>query len=257
MKVFTTEITSDKIRSDNPIHQRLLMPYYLCMDYVQGDLLELGCGEGRGIEVIRALLNSYLGIDKIGSVVSRLGNTFRDCRFRQMHFPPLSGLADNSFNSIISFQVIEHIKNDRGFITEIFRVLRQGGVALLTTPNRRMSLTRNPWHVREYSADELMSLCGNVFSNVSIRGISGNEKVMKYYAANKSSVEKLTKFDVLNLQHRLPAFMLKFPYEIMNRINRNRLSTGNAGLVDEILYTDYLVTDNPDGSLDLLCILKK
>ena len=49
MSVFTTEITSDKIPSDNPIHQRLLKAYLLGKSYVKGNLLELGCGEGRGI----------------------------------------------------------------------------------------------------------------------------------------------------------------------------------------------------------------
>ena len=51
MATYTTEIASDKILSDNPIHQRLLQAYYLAKPYVKGDLLELGCGEGRGVEL--------------------------------------------------------------------------------------------------------------------------------------------------------------------------------------------------------------
>ena len=48
--VYTTEIASDSVASDNPIHQRLLKAYVLAVDYVQGNLLEVGCGEGRGID---------------------------------------------------------------------------------------------------------------------------------------------------------------------------------------------------------------
>ena len=51
-KVFTTEITSDSIPSDNPIHQRLLKAYVVAQDFVQGNVLEVGCGEGRGIDLI-------------------------------------------------------------------------------------------------------------------------------------------------------------------------------------------------------------
>lgn len=257
MKVYSTEITSDKIRSDNPIHQRLLMPYYYCREYIQGDLLELGCGEGRGIGVIRELVKTYLGIDKIDTVIGRLASGFQNCSFKQMIFPPLTGIDDNSFDSILSFQVIEHIKMDEEFLREIFRVLKPGGTAMLTTPNRKMSLTRNPWHIREYSPDELADLCRRITQNFSVKGISGNEKVMEYYAANKNSVKKLTRFDFLNLQYRLPAFILRLPYEIMNRVNRDRLSGMNSGLADEIRYTDYRVSGDPENSLDLLCIIKK
>jgi len=49
MGVYTTEIASDKIASDNPIHQRLLKAYILVENLVEGDLLEIG-----KVELIRA-----------------------------------------------------------------------------------------------------------------------------------------------------------------------------------------------------------
>ena len=52
MSLFTTEITSDKIPSDNPLHNRLLSAYILSEKFISGDVLELGCGEGRGIDII-------------------------------------------------------------------------------------------------------------------------------------------------------------------------------------------------------------
>ena len=52
MSIFTTEITSEKISSDNPIHQRLYKAYIESLPFISGDVLELGCGEGRGIDLI-------------------------------------------------------------------------------------------------------------------------------------------------------------------------------------------------------------
>jgi hypothetical protein len=52
-KVYTTEITSEQIASDNPIHQRLFKAYVVAKEYIQGDVLEVGCGEGRGIDSSR------------------------------------------------------------------------------------------------------------------------------------------------------------------------------------------------------------
>jgi hypothetical protein len=120
-----------------------------------------------------------------------------------------------------------------------------------------MSLSRNPWHIREYTADELGGLARKVFYKVKMLGVTGNEKVMSYYQENKRSVEKMMRWDVLNLQYRLPAFILKMPYEILNRMNRNKLKATNDGLVAEIHHSDYLLSEKPEESLDLFCVVEK
>lgn len=257
MSTYTTEIASDSIPSDNPIHQRLLQAYYLAKPYVKGDLLELGCGEGRGVELLSPLTDSYLALDKIQEVIDRLKGKYPDVAFEQAVFPPFSKLADNSFDSIVSFQVIEHVKDDKGFLAEIYRVLKPGGVAVLTTPNIKKTLTRNPWHVREYTAQQLTDLASKYFSKVTMKGVGGNGKVMEYYEQNKKSVQKITRFDIFNLQYRLPAPLLRIPYDIMNRINRNKLNTANTGLVAEIAHDDYILVEDGDKALDLFLILEK
>ena len=257
MSIYKTEIASDKILSDNPIHQRLLKPYTVVKAAISGDILELGCGEGRGIEHLLERVSSYLGMDKIDKVIRKLKTKYPEAKFIRSMFPPMDHLKSESFDHIISFQVIEHIRNDRLFLEEIYRLLKCGGVAVITTPNIKMSLSRNPWHVREYTARELADLAGDIFDEVVACGITGNEKVMRYYEDNKKSVAKIMKYDVYDLQHRLPAFILKVPYEFLNRINRNRLKKGDDKLVGSISYEDYIVTENPDNSLDLLYYLHK
>lgn len=257
MATYTTEIASDKIVSDNPIHQRLLQAYYLAKPYIKGDLLELGCGEGRGVELLVPLADSYLALDKIQSVIDELIKKYPDVSFEQAVFPPFSTLKDNSFDSIVSFQVIEHVKKDGDFLAEIYRVLRPGGKAVLTTPNIKKTLTRNPWHIREYTAPELTQLAKKYFGKVEMKGIGGNEKVMAYYEENKKSVQKITRFDIFNLQYRLPAHMLRIPYDFLNRINRNKLNAENNQLVTTIQYNDYVLIDNAEEALDLFLVLEK
>ena len=257
MAVYTTEIASDKITSDNPIHQRLLKAYYLAQEYTRGELLEVGCGEGRGVEMLQKGSKSFTAIDKIGEVIKRLSQQYPDGTFIQANIPPLSELEDNSFDLVVSFQVIEHIKNDKLFLQEIYRVLKPGGIALITTPNIKKTLTRNPWHIREYTAPQLSSLARGIFDEVSLKGITGNDTVMAYYEQNKKSVEKITRWDILNLQYRLPACMLKIPYDLLNRMNRNKLNQENNDLVSTISHEDYLLTEEAEEALDLFGILKK
>ncbi|MFY0593619.1 class I SAM-dependent methyltransferase [Roseivirga sp.] len=257
MATYTTEIASDSIPSDNPIHQRLLQAYYLAKPYIKGSLLELGCGEGRGVELLAPLAGEYVALDKISSVIEALKAKHAGLDFRQAVFPPFDGIDDNSFDTIVSFQVIEHVKADGDFLSEIHRVLKPGGKAILTTPNIKKTLTRNPWHVREYTAQELTDLAKKYFDNVIMKGVGGNKKVMTYYEQNKKSVERITRFDIFNLQYNLPAPLLRIPYDILNRMNRNKLNTSNTGLVAEIVHEDYILEEDADKALDLFLVLEK
>ena len=165
--------------------------------------------------------------------------------------------ADGSFDFAVSFQVIEHIERDAEFVREVSRVLRDGGRFIVSTPNAPMSLTRNPWHVREYTAEELRELLLRHFSEVECLGVAGNERVMEYYAANKASVERVARFDVFDLQHRLPRRLLRIPYDILNRINRRRLLADNRDLTQSITMDDYRIGPVTEESFDLYFIARK
>src|SRR5688572_29127444 len=256
-KVYTTEITSDEISSDNPIHQRLFEAYVVAKEYIGGDVLEVGCGEGRGVGLLMQHSKSFTAVDKIQEVIGDLKIKYPSGRFLSMNIPPLNELKDNAYDSIASFQVIEHIQDDVLFLKEIYRVLKPGGIALLTTPNRSMSLSRNPWHIREYLPDELKNIAAKIFPNVEMKGITGKEKVMDYYQRNKRSVKRITRFDIFNLQYNLPASILKVPYEILNRWNRNKLQSNDSRLVTDIKHEDYIVVDDARAALDLLLIVRK
>ena len=256
MSVYTTEITSDQLPSDNPLHQRLLKAYHVAIPYISGDMLELGCGEGRGVGLLANLASSYLALDKITEVINKLSAQYPDHQFQQAVFPPV-GLPDNQFDTIVSFQVIEHIQDDHLFLKEIARLLKPGGKALISTPNIKMTLSRNPWHIREYTADQLSKICENYFSEVDMKGIAGSGKVIEYHERNRASVDKIMKWDILNLQYNLPAWLLRRPYEFLNRRNRNKLQEGNDELVSSIGLDDYQLRNQHEENLDLFCILTK
>ena len=257
MSIYTTEITSDKLLSDNPLHHRLLSAYVFAEKYINGDVLELGCGEGRGIDIILKKSKSFTAIDKISEVTERLSIKHPKEKFISSSFPPLINIEDNSFDTIVTFQVIEHINNDNLFVEEIYRILRPGGKALISTPNIEMTLTRNPWHIREYTSRQLQDLTSKFFNKITMKGIAGNDKIKKYYEENKKSVSKFKRLDILNLEKHLPNFLYKIPYEFLNRINRNKLEADDKSLVSSISTNDYLLEDDNPRNLDLFLILEK
>lgn len=257
MAIYSTEIASQSIPSDNPIHQRLLYPYTWAAEIVSDKVLEVGCGEGRGIARLLPRVREYTAIDRNKEAIARLQKQFPQGKYICDSLPPLRHFADHTFNFVVSFQVIEHIKNDILFLSEISRVLKPGGLALLTTPNRPMSLSRNPWHEREYVAEELVQKAQPFFSHLTIKGITGSKAVLTYYEKNKKSVEKIMKWDVLNLQYRLPRRLLRLPYEILNRLNRNKLKDSDDALVRSITSADFHLSEDPHQGIDLFLMARK
>lgn len=249
----TAERSSGLDPSEAVIFNRCLFAYEVTANMVGGKVIELGSGEGYGIRVLAPHASEYLAIDKFESLLPEAPNV----RFQKILLPSLEGIADNSFDFAVSFQVIEHIKADREFIREIHRVLKPGGKLLLSTPNRLMSLTRNPWHVREYTSAELKALLGERFQEVTMKGVYGNEKVMSYHEKNRASVRKITRFDILNLQYILPRRILQIPYDIMNRLNRRKLLLNNSGLVQEVSTADFSLDNASDFCFDLYAIATK
>jgi SAM-dependent methyltransferase len=72
-------------------------------------------------------------------------------------------LPDASVEVVVNFQVIEHLWDQPQFVAECARVLRPGGLLLMSTPNRiTFSPGRdtpiNPFHTRELNAAELAEL---------------------------------------------------------------------------------------------------
>lgn len=252
--VQTAERNSGREASDNVIHHRHLIAYNEAAKLVSGRMLEIGSGEGYGIRILSPLASEYYAVDKHPTPIDK---EYKNVVFKQVNIPPFTGIENDSLDFVLTFQVIEHIPKDSFFLEEVYRVLKPGGTLILTTPNIKMSLTRNPWHVREYSPEQIKALFGKVFPDPHIKGIFGSEKVVKYHQENRLSVSRFTRWDILNMQYWLPRWMLKIPYDLANRMNRNKLQKENTGLVAEIITADFFLGDLSDNCFDFFCIAKK
>ncbi|MGN0092426.1 MAG: class I SAM-dependent methyltransferase [Alistipes sp.] len=251
-KVTTAErVSTDP--SDNYVFQRSLLAYRHAANMVHGDVLEIGTGTGYGIKWLAPKSKRFITIDK--DMPEALCQHAKS-EFYQMEVPPID-FDNNSFDYVVAFQVIEHIEDDMQFVREVARVLRPEGKFIVTTPNAPVSLTRNPWHVREYNADELRNLLECNFSRVEAFGVVGNDKVMEYYAKNRRSVERIARFDIFDLQHRLPRKLLQKPYDMLNRWNRKRLLRDNAKLTTSITCSDYAIEPYREGCFDLFFVATK
>ena len=126
------------------------------------DVLEAGPGEGYGADLIAEVARSVIGVDYDEQAVAHIRARYPRVT---MHLGNLADLpiADGSVDVVVNFQVIEHLWDQGQFVTECFRVLRPGGLLLMSTPNRitfspGRDTPLNPFHTRELNAAELTEL---------------------------------------------------------------------------------------------------
>jgi SAM-dependent methyltransferase len=97
-------------------------------------MLDYGCGEGRYIPLVQEVFPNakITGCDVSASAVERAAAQYPGT-FLEMddeHAP----VADASADMVLSVEVLEHVADVRLAVSEIGRIVRPGGVALLTTP---------------------------------------------------------------------------------------------------------------------------
>lgn len=116
----------------------------------EGKVLDLGCGSGYGTAEMADSLPRVSGLDRITPDSKNRRDNIDWIRADLYGIP----LLPDSFDLIVSFQVIEHLEDPRVYLESIARLLAPGGTAMLTTPNILTSDKINPFHVHEYESEE-------------------------------------------------------------------------------------------------------
>lgn len=159
----TGERTIPGLAEENYWFRRHEVVYQRLADRCAGlDVLEAGPGEGYGADLIADIARSVTGVDYDEQAVAHIRAKYPRIH---MHLGNLANLpiADGAVDVVVNFQVIEHLWDQGQFVTECARVLRPGGMLLMSTPNRitfspGRDTPLNPFHTRELNAAELTEL---------------------------------------------------------------------------------------------------
>jgi SAM-dependent methyltransferase len=167
----TGERTVPDIEIEQYWFMRHLAVYEWLLDQVQQHqwsftvAVDAGCGEGYGAELLRRGGAHVVAIDYDETSIEHVQRKYPDLEAVLANLVDLP-LPDGSVDLVVSLQVIEHLWDLPGFLGECYRVLRPGGVLVVSTPNRpvfspglgRGEKPVNPFHVEEFDAEQVADL---------------------------------------------------------------------------------------------------
>jgi ubiquinone/menaquinone biosynthesis C-methylase UbiE len=133
------------------------------------EVLDAGCGVGYGAEILaEAGAARIVGLDVSPEAVQDA--TLRADSIGEFVLGDLERLpfAPRSFDVVVCFEVIEHVRRRELALDELRRVLRSGGVLIVSSPNRNVYLPGNPHHVHEYTPSELHAALTKRFGHVTL-----------------------------------------------------------------------------------------
>lgn len=132
------------------------------------NVLDIASGEGYGGNLLAKYANSVVGVDISMQAVEHANRKYKqpNLEFRVGSADQIP-MSDNSLDIVVSFETLEHHDKHEQMLAEITRVLRPGGLLIMSTPDRRY-FGGNPYHVKELDLNEFRELLKKYFTNVEI-----------------------------------------------------------------------------------------
>lgn len=154
--------------------------YLYAAQFVVGkEVLDIASGEGYGSNYLAQTAKRVYGVD-----ISKEAVEHASGHYIKENLEFLAGSIDNiplgeqSVDVIVSYETLEHVEatTQIGFLNEVKRVLRPGGVLIISCPNKAIATDRafklwgfvNEYHLKEFYIDEFRDFLESKFKHVNI-----------------------------------------------------------------------------------------
>lgn len=169
--------------------QNMIKRYMFCNDYIKDKVvLDIPCGVGWGTAMLKRAKKIY-GVDVAPDAIdyareyfSRKNIEYLVGDMKNIPFP------DDKFDIVVCLEGYEHVDRETGelFVKEAKRVLKQGGLIIMTTPIiTNGKHTGNPYHLYEPTLEEFKDQADRNFKTVHFEIFDGPEsQVVKFVGRN-------------------------------------------------------------------------
>ncbi len=255
-------------KSELYLHLMHIATYEYAKKFVEDKkVLDYGCGSGYGSHMLSETAASVTGVD-----ISKEAVDFADREYKSgnLHFKTISELENEKFDIITSFQVIEHVPDDKEYAAALQKLLNPGGLLLISTPDKKHRLfnhIQQPWnifHLKEYTPESLEKLLKKYFKQVEILKI-GSDTDLIHEEIRRTRKQRIAvlpstliiyprflKVFLLNLQKKV--------FDILKRIRNKKQSqspqSSSTDLSGKYSHEDIVFSKELPYSTDLLAICK-
>jgi 2-polyprenyl-3-methyl-5-hydroxy-6-metoxy-1,4-benzoquinol methylase len=184
----TGERTLPDVPEENYWYRRHLVVYdWIGARTIGKRVVDMACGEGYGSEVLSRSAASVVGVDANPEAHehARLRYVRQNLRYERDLVETFSEECD----AVVFLQTIEHVQNPGEILEHFKSMLAPGGIAYVSTPNLLTlappgaEKSENPWHVKEYRAEEFRALCEAHFEQVELWGLFHARKLRAHALA--------------------------------------------------------------------------
>jgi SAM-dependent methyltransferase len=189
----TGERTLPDVPAENYWFRRHLAVYEWVSERVGGlHVVDMACGEGYGVDVLARRAREVTGVDANPEAHehARLKYTRPGVRFAreliEAHWEPC--------DAVVFLQTIEHVPDPEAVLR---RFREMAGAVYVSTPNLLTlappgaEKSDNPWHLREYRAQEFRALCERVSDRVELHGLFHARKLRAHELALRAGWDRL------------------------------------------------------------------
>jgi 2-polyprenyl-3-methyl-5-hydroxy-6-metoxy-1,4-benzoquinol methylase len=151
--------------------------YRFASEFARGRVLDIACGAGYGSELMLRGKNGMLIDEILGADIDKKAVEYA---LEHYSFDNVSYVVANAlnpdlkkelgnFDTIVSFETIEHFKGDEVFIKNLYDMLKPGGTAIISTPfgKGKDQPCKNPYHVYQYKEEEFLEVL-SIFDDVKM-----------------------------------------------------------------------------------------
>lgn len=151
--------------------------YHWAASLARGMVIDAGCGIGYGSAILMSApgVMAYRGIDLSAEAIKIAQQRYLGERitFTQGNLMKLSA-TDQSIDTVVCLEVLEHLPNSGEALEEFRRVLRPNGVLIGSVPSAEFdelceeTYGHNPYHKSRYTLDRLVGEVEGLFANVGV-----------------------------------------------------------------------------------------